>query len=306
MVVWVDSFTDALDAERLDAVLAVLGSAGFAPSVLRRAACCGLPWITTGQRDHAARLLRHSLELLHPIVAAGTPIVGLEPSCVAVWRDDAADLVDDTRLSADVAAGVRTLAEVLVAADWEPPDLAGLTVVAQPHCHHASVIGWEADAALLARTGATVVTVSGCCGLAGNFGVERGHYETSVAVAEPTCCPPSKPPGRTPFCSPTDSRAGSNSPTSPDAEPSPSPNCSPSPRPPEVLRPPSRTALQETALTPERHQGLTSASTADHSWRTCHHPSTKGARRTQQRGSCGRAMLAAGILDGAPHPARKD
>ena len=67
---------------------------------------------------------------------------------------------------------------------WEPPDLTGTTVVAQPHCHHASIIGWDADAALLERAGAHVTRVGGCCGLAGNFGVEQGHYEVSVAVAE--------------------------------------------------------------------------------------------------------------------------
>ncbi|MFZ0531406.1 MAG: FAD-binding oxidoreductase, partial [Propionicimonas sp.] len=78
----------------------------------------------------------------------------------------------------------RTLAELLVTDPaWEPPDLAGVKIVAQPHCHHASVLGWDTDAALLARTGAVVRTVAGCCGLAGNFGVELGHYETSVAVA---------------------------------------------------------------------------------------------------------------------------
>ena len=183
VVIWVDSFTDTLDAARLDAVLRVLTAAGFAPSVLRRTACCGLPWITTGQRDHAARLLRHSLEVLHPVVASGTPVVGLEPSCTAVWRSDASELVDDPRV-AEVASGVLTLAELLSQTDWTPPDLAGLTVVAQPHCHHSSVLGWDTDARLLARTGARIVTVSGCCGLAGNFGVEQGHYETSVAVAQ--------------------------------------------------------------------------------------------------------------------------
>ncbi|MFT4110938.1 FAD-binding and (Fe-S)-binding domain-containing protein, partial [Propionicimonas sp.] len=183
VAVWVDSFTDTLDAGRLGAVLTVLRSAGFAPQVVRRTACCGLPWITTGQRGHAARLLRNALDVLHPLVAAGTQVVGLEPSCTAVWRDDAAALVDDPRV-AEVAAGVRTLAEVLERAGWTPPDLSGLTVVAQPHCHHSSVLGWDADARLLARTGAHLVTVAGCCGLAGNFGVERGHYETSVAVAE--------------------------------------------------------------------------------------------------------------------------
>ena len=80
---------------------------------------------------------------------------------------------------------MRSLAEVLATLPgWAPPDLTGTTVVVQPHCHHASVIGWDADAALLARTGATVTRVGGCCGLAGNFGVEQGHYEVSVAVAE--------------------------------------------------------------------------------------------------------------------------
>jgi Fe-S oxidoreductase len=56
--------------------------------------------------------------------------------------------------------------------------------VAQPHCHHAAVLGWQADADLLSATGATVTTLGGCCGLAGNFGVERGHYEVSVKIAE--------------------------------------------------------------------------------------------------------------------------
>lgn len=182
VVVWADSFTANLDSGRVLAVFDVLARAGFAPRLLERTVCCGLPWITTGQRDHAAKLLRHSIEVLHPLVTAGTPVLGLEPSCLAVWRSDAADLVDDPRLP-EVRDGISTLAELLATTDWTPPDLTGLTVVAQPHCHHASVLGWEADAALLAATGAEVVTVTGCCGLAGNFGVEQGHYEVSVAVA---------------------------------------------------------------------------------------------------------------------------
>ena len=89
---------------------------------------------------------------------------------------------------AEVSGGVRSLAEFLAdrvgRGEWTPPDLTGVEVVAQPHCHHHAVIGWETDAALLARTGATVTRVGGCCGLAGNFGVEQGHYEVSVQVAE--------------------------------------------------------------------------------------------------------------------------
>jgi Fe-S oxidoreductase len=162
----------------------VLRAAGYAPTFLERNACCGLTWISTGQREGARRQLRQALDVLHPVVAAGVPVVGLEPSCLAVWRSDAGELLDDPRV-AEVAAGVLTLAELLERTpDWQAPDLTGVEVVAQPHCHHASVIGWRADAALLASTGATVTTVGGCCGLAGNFGVEQGHYDVSVAVAE--------------------------------------------------------------------------------------------------------------------------
>ncbi len=184
VVVWVDSFSDCFTGEGVAAAVAVLAAAGYAPQFLDRPACCGLTWISTGQRDGARRQLRAALDVLHPHIASGTPVVGLEPSCLAVWRSDAHELLDDRRV-AEVAAGVFTLAELLERTDdWSPPDLSGLELVAQPHCHHASVLGWRADAALLARTGAKVTTVGGCCGLAGNFGVEKGHYDVSVAVAQ--------------------------------------------------------------------------------------------------------------------------
>ncbi len=184
VIVWVDSFSDCFTGGGVAAAVEVLTAAGYAPRFLERSACCGLTWISTGQLDGARRQLRAALEVLHPHVAAGTPVVGLEPSCLAVWRSDAKELLDDPRV-AEVAAGVFTLAELLARTpDWQPPDLTGVELVAQPHCHHASVLGWAADAALLKSTGATVTTVGGCCGLAGNFGVEKGHYEVSVKVAE--------------------------------------------------------------------------------------------------------------------------
>ncbi len=184
VAVWVDSFSDGFAGSMVESTLQVLADAGYAPRLVEGRACCGLTWITTGQLDGARAQLRQALDVLHPIVASGTPVVGLEPSCTAVWRSDAAELLDDPRV-AEVAAGVRTLAELLgETPDWQAPDLSGRTVVAQPHCHHASVLGWAADQAVLEATGAEVVTVGGCCGLAGNFGVEKGHYEMSLAVAE--------------------------------------------------------------------------------------------------------------------------
>ena len=185
IAIWVDSFTDAFAGGQLAALVNLLVSIGFVPRVISQDACCGLTWITTGQLDGARKQLNHALDVLAPIAEQGVPIVGMEPSCMAVWRSDAPELLPDDSRVPVVASAIRTLAEVLGSLDdWQPPSLAGHVVVAQPHCHHASVLGWDADAALLMRTGATVTTLGGCCGLAGNFGVERGHYEVSVKVAE--------------------------------------------------------------------------------------------------------------------------
>lgn len=183
VAVWVDSFARGFGGDHLEAALRVLDAAGYRPELVAADACCGLTWITTGQLDAAASRLRRALDGLAPLVDDGVPIVGLEPSCLAVWRDEAADLVDDARV-ARVAEGLVTLAELLTRTPgWRPPQLPGRTIVVQPHCHHGAVLGWDADAALLRATGANLVTVTGCCGLAGNFGVERGHYDVSVAVA---------------------------------------------------------------------------------------------------------------------------
>jgi Fe-S oxidoreductase len=106
-----------------------------------------------------------------------------------VLRSDAVELLDSAAAE-QVGRSVRTLAELLATADgWQPPDLAGTTLVAQPHCHHNAVLGWDADESLLQRAGADLTRVGGCCGLAGNFGVERGHYEVSAAVARTALLP---------------------------------------------------------------------------------------------------------------------
>jgi Fe-S oxidoreductase len=133
--------------------------------------------------------MRRGLAAVSGAASAEVPVVGLEPSCVASLRGDAAELLDPADPLLPVAARVRTLAELLTARGWEPPRLAGRDVVAQPHCHHHAVLGWDADRALLAGAGAEVTAVGGCCGLAGNFGMERGHYDVSVAVAQTRLLP---------------------------------------------------------------------------------------------------------------------
>ncbi len=189
VMLFVDSFSNSFSPEVAQATVRLLRDAGFEPTLPSSQLCCGLTWITTGQLDAARRILGRTVGELAEAVRAGVPVVGIEPSCTAVLRSDAVELLDndDARL---VAGATKTVAELLATAEgWTPPDLSGTTVVAQPHCHHHAVLGWEADKALLARTGATVTTLAGCCGLAGNFGVERGHYEVSVAVAEQNLLP---------------------------------------------------------------------------------------------------------------------
>lgn len=186
--IWADSFTDHFQTSSGLAALAFLESVGLRAKVIDEKACCGLTWVTTGQLDAARRIVGKAVATLAPYVESGVPVVGLEPSCLATLRSDAQELTDDPR-AATVADGMLTFAELLTRLEVPLPDLGGVEIVAQPHCHHASVLGWAADEALLRKAGAQVTRVGGCCGLAGNFGVEEGHYEVSVAVAETQLLP---------------------------------------------------------------------------------------------------------------------
>jgi FAD/FMN-containing dehydrogenase/Fe-S oxidoreductase len=190
VLLWVDTFTNHFTPEVGRAAVTVLEDAGFAVRTAEWSTCCGLTWISTGQLDAARRQLRRSLDALEPALQAGIPIVGLEPSCTAVLRQELVELLPDDPRALAVAQRTVTLAELLARVpDWQPPDLSDVRGVAQPHCHQHAVLGWDADAALLARAGAQVRPVGGCCGLAGNFGVERGHFEVSAAVAEVALLP---------------------------------------------------------------------------------------------------------------------
>ena len=190
-LVWADSFSQTLDDTGARAVVDVLEANGFAP-IVAPDACCGLTWITTGQLTGAKKHLTSLLSVLAPFAVSGIPIVGVEPSCTAVLRDDLLDLLPEDPRSALVSGATRTLAEVLSAVPASTrrlPSLEGVEIVAQPHCHHYSVMGWDTDQALLESLGARVTRLEGCCGLAGNFGMEAGHYDLSVAVASHSLLP---------------------------------------------------------------------------------------------------------------------
>jgi FAD/FMN-containing dehydrogenase/Fe-S oxidoreductase len=196
VILWPDTFSNYFHPEVARAAVTVLERAGFQVEVPGKPLCCGLTWISTGQLGMAGRMLRRTIRTLRPELRAGVPVVVLEPSCAAVFRSDAAELLgsDDARLLAD---RTRTLAELLTEAGWRPDGLLeslrrddpggdrGHRAIAQVHCHQHAIMGFDPDTEILRRCGVGVeVLDTGCCGLAGNFGFERGHYDVSVACAE--------------------------------------------------------------------------------------------------------------------------
>jgi len=189
LLLWPDTFTDHLDPAVGRAAVAVLERLGHRVELPGESVCCGLTWTTTGQLDHARKVLSRSISVLRPWLDAGVAVVGLEPSCTAALKHDTAQLLPaEVRLP----AAVRTFAEVLAS----HPDLAGYAdgseraAIVQVHCHQHAELGTAADRSVMAALGIRAeVLDSGCCGLAGNFGFTAGHYEVSMACAEAVLLP---------------------------------------------------------------------------------------------------------------------
>ncbi|MET9820996.1 FAD-binding and (Fe-S)-binding domain-containing protein [Streptomyces sp. NPDC006349] len=214
VVLWPDTFTEHLSPSVGQAAVRVLEAAGLRvvlPPTLRgrgavgdgasRSAlsllaarrgqvCCGLTYVSTGQLDRARAVMRRTLDLMDPVLETSAPVVVLEPSCAAALRTDLPELLHDDPRAARLAARVLTFAEVLErhAPDWAPPAV-DRPAVGQTHCHQHAVLGDAADRRLRASVGLTGELSGGCCGLAGNFGFEDGHYEVSAACAEDQLLP---------------------------------------------------------------------------------------------------------------------
>ncbi|WP_349829095.1 FAD-binding and (Fe-S)-binding domain-containing protein [Brevibacterium litoralis] len=181
VVLFADTWSNFFAPRVLRAAVEVLRDSGVDVRVLPGTECCGLTWISTGQLDTARHFLGSAVEALD--ATGDVPIIGVEPSCTATLRDDATKLLG-TAAAERVAGRTRTLAEFLLSVGYEFPDLRGVEAIVQPHCHHSAVMGFAPDAEVLAKSGVTSTVLGGCCGLAGNFGVVEGHYETSVGVAD--------------------------------------------------------------------------------------------------------------------------
>jgi FAD/FMN-containing dehydrogenase/Fe-S oxidoreductase len=183
VVVWPDTFTNHLAPEVGHAALRVLAAAGFEAVVPATPVCCGLTAVTTGQLDRARGDLRRALAV--PELAGDEPVLVLEPSCATTLRHDLHELLPGDPAAASLARRVTTLAELLDAAGWAPPAGDPIEALVAPHCHQQAVLGTAADRRLMDAAGIRPTRVlTGCCGLAGNFGAEAGHERISRDVAE--------------------------------------------------------------------------------------------------------------------------
>lgn len=182
-VLFSDSFTSAFRPHLLADAAAVLTDADCDLHAVH-GACCGLTWITTGQLGVAKRVLARTVKILDRTGPA--PLVVLEPSCAAALHKDLAELVP-TPAARRVAARIRTFAAAIeerLDRGWRPPPLPDQLVL-QQHCHEYAVFGAATQHRVLHRLGVSSVNdATGCCGLAGNFGFEREHYDVSLRVAD--------------------------------------------------------------------------------------------------------------------------
>ncbi|MFC9029845.1 FAD-binding and (Fe-S)-binding domain-containing protein [Streptomyces arboris] len=186
---WADTFTEYLSPQVGRAAVRVLEEAtGRTVLPPPSGVCCGLTYVSTGQLDRARAVMRRTLDRIG--LLPGHPLVVLEPSCAATLRTDLPELFPDDPRAHELSSAVRTFAQYLeeYAPDWTPPRL-DRPAVGQTHCHQHAVLGDAAERRLRERMGLAGELSGGCCGLAGNFGFEKGHWEVSVACAEEQLLP---------------------------------------------------------------------------------------------------------------------
>jgi len=191
VLLWPDTFNNFFSPEAAKAAVEVLESAGFQVHVPMQHLCCGRPLYDYGFLDRAKKYLLTILNALEPEIAAGTPMVVLEPSCCSVFRDELNGLMPDSERGHRLMENTFTLAEFLEkkANGYQPPRLQRQAVV-QGHCHHKAIMRLNEEKAILRKMGLDFQLLeSGCCGMAGSFGFEEDKYEVSIACGERVLLP---------------------------------------------------------------------------------------------------------------------
>jgi FAD/FMN-containing dehydrogenase/Fe-S oxidoreductase len=191
VLLWVDTWSNHFQPAVPLAAARELESAGFRVIVPRKSLCCGRPLYDYGMLDLAKRQLRQIYDALRPALLAGMPVVGLEPSCISVFREEGPSLFPDNPEAKLLKEQSFMLSDFLLkkAPGWKPPRLERKALI-QGHCHQKAVLGFKDELPLFKKMGLDAeVLDSGCCGMAGGFGYERRHYPVSVAAAERVMAP---------------------------------------------------------------------------------------------------------------------
>jgi len=184
VILWADTFNNYFHPRVAAAATEVLENAGFHVTVPRPPLCCGRPLYDYGFLDDANKLLGDILTYLKPSIQAGTPVVGLEPSCLAVFRDEMLDLRPHDQDAKRLHGHVFTLAEFLARQDYKPPIL-NRKIVVHGHCHQKAIVSLDAEKKLFEAMGAKAeILDDGCCGMAGSFGFEQHKYDLSMQIYE--------------------------------------------------------------------------------------------------------------------------
>ncbi len=190
VILWPDTFNNHFHPTIAQAAVEVLECAGFNVQVPMRDMCCGRPLYDYGFLDTAKKWLRTVLDELREPINNGTPIVVLEPSCASVFRDELINLFPHDERARRLSKQVFLLSDFLESAKYEPPPLTRKALV-QGHCHHKSLMKMDDEESVMKKIGLDYeVLDSGCCGMAGAFGFEKGeHYDVSVKCAERVLLP---------------------------------------------------------------------------------------------------------------------
>ncbi|MBW3624368.1 MAG: FAD-binding protein [Armatimonadetes bacterium] len=189
VLLWPDTFNNHFHPEIAKAAVEVLEGAGYRVVVPEATLCCGRPLYDYGLLDLAKRQLRQILDALRPEISAGVPMIGLEPSCTAVFRDEMVNLFPNDEDARRLREQTFTLSEFLTSEGYEPPPLR-CTALMHGHCHQKALIGLSAEEELMEKMGLDCTAPeTGCCGLAGSFGYEKEKYDLSQRCGERVLLP---------------------------------------------------------------------------------------------------------------------
>lgn len=184
VILWVDTFNEHFSPEIATAALDVLTRLGYEVVLPRKRLCCGRPLYDYGLLDAAKALLRSAVDELASDVRAGVPVIGLEPGCLSIFKDELLKQLPDDAMAKALSEQTFLFSDFVGRVDFDWPKL-DANVIVHGHCHQRSLFGMKGDTTLLDKLGVTWELLdTGCCGMAGSFGFSTEHYELSMRIGE--------------------------------------------------------------------------------------------------------------------------